>query len=163
MNKVFIIQENPTGYDEVEVIVGYVTSEEEAEKLCNKLNEFYKQLVDLSNGVNEEVDKIDMSDLSFEEMVPLPKWAKGLAATEISDDMRAERDAILAENEAIKERNGVKIKERSRRIADTVAAHVGGLNGSDELKEYVRDRIGYHGSVKTYLQLYTYTEIKKLS
>ena len=111
----FAILRNPTDYDDYPSAIGYVDTQEEAEALCEKLTNFYKELEDYTNGLNEKVKQITDKDMGLEVKILVPKWASGLAATAITPEKRAERDQILEENKKIEERNQERFAKRSER------------------------------------------------
>jgi len=164
MDKVFIIIENPSDYDSIPEVIGFATTKEEADKICHTLSYFYQELEKFYKGMNEKLQPLRDSALDLEDLIEIPKWASGLAATSITDDMRAFRDGLIAKNNLIKERNGEKFKARTEEIVKAVAEIVGGLDDSEELNKYIRSRINDYGNMEGgFLYPYTNEEIKKLS
>lgn len=158
----FAIIKNPIDYDDYPSAIGYVDTVEEAEELCEKLTNFYKQMEEYSEGLLEKVKHITDKDLELEDKIDIPKWASGLAGTEITPEMRAERNEIVQKNNAIDERNRERWAKRSEEITEFVAKELDLLD-EGELGDYIKSMLKPNGRLKEFLFPYTHEEIKKLS
>lgn len=166
MDKIYVISECWDDYDSSPNPIGYVTTEAEAEDIVAKLREYNT----VATGLNTEfwdIRKNIINDVAVTlEKKAIPKWAAGIAATEISKEMRAERDAIIAHNnEVVEESRRVGVRRRELET-EAVAKYVGIIADQYDASfmKYLRDRMGngiYVGSVLRLI--YSYDEVPKMS
>lgn len=108
MEKVFLIQSNPSDWESSPVVIGFTTSEEEAKKVVEKRKEEYHKARSLNDKIHEayrNFEKENASPLMRENLVEIPKWPAGLGKDQITEEMRKERAELMAKNQEIIEQN----------------------------------------------------------
>lgn len=121
LTEIFLIMISHDYYESSPYPVGFAVTEKEAKEavrrkveLHNKANELQQKLMEK----RREFEKIT-PEPDFEKRLDIPKWKEGLGAHQITDEMRKEREEIIAKKEEITDRNSVvrkKYEEEKRKF-----------------------------------------------
>lgn len=146
MKKIFLIYNNPSGYEETPSVIGFTLTEDEAKIVVEREKELYLRAVNLAKEISTRRNEFTSTrpPLNLEQHLDRPKWASGISATEITAEMRKERDGIIAENQARGLRNTDKTQAETKIIYDylyqsffTPSEHNADLKKSLTFSEYV--------------------------
>ena len=162
-NEIFVVLIDPNDYESIPSLIGYTNSKGEADALCIKLAEMQEILAKTSKEVKEHIESLSIKEPELERRLKIPRWGTGLAATEISEEMRKEWDDINAENTAIDERNSTKNKARQNEIIEAVAEYVNGLTHDDEVMNYIRTNMSQEGFQRLYSPRYYNESVKEMT
>jgi len=108
MKKVFIIYANHSDYESCPELIGHKTSEEEAKEAIEDLKDEYKKartFNDHIHGVMRDFESENPSPIIRQNLVEVPKWPAGIAQNAITQEMRQERNDIIAKNQKTIEEN----------------------------------------------------------
>lgn len=170
MENIFLIFDNPNDYDTTSSVEGFVLTEDEAKQAVKELTIELNKARNLFKDIMAEKTIFEMYNppLILEQIIQIPKWASGLSGTEITEDMRKERNRITDENSLINKRNQEKNIENNKKID----SHLIGMFFCDgkyeDVKKYFNFNVYGYSTVmfNTYLDLdtpYYYESINKLT
>lgn len=146
MDKIYIVRDNPTGYDEDSLIVGFALTEDEAKSFIVKEERDYaraKMLVSNLERIREVFEEC-LKPLETEARIEKQKWAAGISEKSITQEMRIERNRINAENEEITNRNTIKHNERNKLIRDFMVNQIEiAFEGYENAKKYIEVNPAY--------------------
>ena len=162
MDNVFIIFKNFNDWDSEPYAIGFTDSKESAEAICSKLDSYHATAREVGEKAREVVKPIYDEDLGLESQENWPKWPSGIAQKDITDEMRAEREAIHKANKEKGERNSAKFAEQRARINSAVIEFVDGLDYDEDLMKYIKKHVKDGGWVD-FLNSYSYEEVKKIA
>lgn len=106
--KVYLIYENPQDYDSHPRVIGFVNSQEAAEDIVIKYKQNYSRAIEFYEQTIAPAMKEYNESHGFPESIPkipITKWVAGIAAKDITDEMRNEREEVKRQNEEISKKN----------------------------------------------------------
>lgn len=114
VDKIFLVKDRPTGYEEESNILGFALSREEAQGvIAREINYYIDACVIVAN-----LDRLracfeeGLGESKLEPLVEIPRWKAGIAEKDITNEMRDERNKLITKNEEIKARNSDVFKAR---------------------------------------------------
>lgn len=115
--EIYLIQTNPSGYEEHSEILGFKTTEEEAKLAVAELIDSYckakKFQTEVLGPAKSEFNRTN--PISYVPLCAIPKWPAGISHTVITPEMRQEREDIKNKNQNIIEQNSRTEVERLKR------------------------------------------------
>ena len=125
MDIIFLIKRQNSDYDGHNTTITYRTSLEEADAYVKEMNEVYSQSLEVIKFYQEKYwskfhELKEFPKYAREEFLNTPKWKSGINQSEVTTEMRDERNKIKKTNEEIEYRNGEKLDE-IRQLSDSFA------------------------------------------
>lgn len=159
MEEIYIIVSRVDDWESEDQVIGFTMTEESAIDTCKQLDKCHEIAVSMSKDMFETFKNLEPAPM--EELIVIPKWASGLAATEITLEQREERDMIIKMNKEIIKRNEIRRNTRREQEKQIVIDFIKskGFNGS--LYEYINKHVSDIGYV-TPLCKCRYELIKKI-
>lgn len=108
MGKIFLIYSNTSQYESCNEVLGYKTSEDEAKSLVEALKADYNKAREFNDSLHEAYRKFEEkneSPLIRQNLVDFPRWPSGIGKDQITQEMRQERNEIIAKNQKTMEEN----------------------------------------------------------
>jgi hypothetical protein len=158
MNEIFLIVEHSSDYDSFPVPIGYTETEELAiEKVAHliKVNNEVKSLRDQIYEYKKNVIVPSIPKLELEIAPDYPRWKEGIHQSEITEEMRNERNTIKELQNDIRERNTVRSNMWHNLVNTMRSDYISSLNLDPEVLLGVNS--DSHG-----VQGYDYEKIEKL-
>jgi len=101
--------------------IGFVDNEEEAEIFVHEQNVIEKRAYDISRKIEEDMFQSEEWKPPLTPKIIYPKWKAGISESEITDEMRSEREAIRNQNKEIHLKNLQIAKEvRERKYKERI-------------------------------------------
>ena len=161
MDEIFLIYTQPEDHWEHGVLLGFTETEEEAIAVCARKKQIYDIYKEVSKYVRENVGK-DIVEGETKSSIDVPKWKAGIAQKDITVEMRAERDAIHAQNEEINNYNSKIYREFREAREKAKSDYIDTLEYDEDTMKYLRKYI-LDSTYGVYLQGYTYEKSKNLN
>lgn len=108
MEKIFLISSNDGGFEPQNYVLGYKTSEDEAKAAVEDLKDGYTKARVFNHHLNSVMRVFEDRNASTfirQNLVEVPRWPSGIAQNAITQEMRQERNDIVAKNQKTIEEN----------------------------------------------------------
>lgn len=157
----YLIYARPDAHWEENVLLGYANSEQEAKADCEKRTKRYEIYKEVKEKINALVNAVDETE-GIEGHIAVPKWEQGMSEKDITVEMRAERNGINKQNEAINERNGIKYTATTNEQEKVREDYFNLLDYDEYTMKYLRKHIlgGYMSGL--YLSGYEYETVNRI-
>jgi len=165
MDEIFLVKNNPSGYEESPSIIGFTLTEDEAKAVVIKETNDYvtaKILVKKLMAIREAYIET-LPELIFDQRKEIPKWKSGINQKEITQIMRNERNKINDDNENVLKSNTQKAQERGKVIIEYLKSQLG---ETQDCHKYIafNDYLGSVGITEYYheSESFFYHKIKRI-
>lgn len=117
-------------YEQVISVLASSFDKAVAEEYIAEQQAEWQRHIDFETALHEHHKAWDAATPTFDEepMLDWPRWGTGIPQSSITPEMRAERERIKAENEAINQRNSVKRQAREQLWIDEYRRYVDALD-----------------------------------
>jgi hypothetical protein len=108
MEKIFLIYSNDGGFEPQNYVLGYKTSEDEVKAAVEALKVDYHKARAFNDSIHEAYRKFEEeneSPLIRQNLIEYQRWPSGIGKDQITQEMRLERNEIIAKNEKTREEN----------------------------------------------------------
>lgn len=108
MKKIFLIYANHSDYESCPELIGHKTSEDEAKEAIEDLKDEFKKATTFNDhicGLRRDFEKENESPLIRQNLIEFQKWPSGIGKDQITQEMRQERNDIIAKNQITMQEN----------------------------------------------------------
>jgi len=137
-DSIYLIECHYSDYDSSPWPIGYVKTEELAIKTVDHLNDVHKKADEILSLVWIFTS---LPASYYEEIPKYPKWRSGIPESEITQEMRDEREKIKELQKEVQSRNNIRGRERSNHIDKLRQEYIDSLNLDPEVLETMKREV----------------------